>query len=134
MPTFSFCLMRLLLLSMLLSLPLCAQQWLETESYWIRLDAQCATIQGCDDIQYQGHSKTTGATLALQGRSWWVGNKTAPLWWGYRFYNGRLYYLLHRNGLLQVTNRKGHVLVEEQGQWLQQAPYLPIQTLPLGNK
>ncbi|WP_337842132.1 hypothetical protein [Rheinheimera sp.] len=130
MPTLSFGVMRLVLLVLVFSTAVSAQQWLETQSYWIRLDSDCPVLQDCASIRYQGHSKITGATISLEGRPWWVGNKQRPLFWGYRFYSGRLHYVLHRQGLLQVTNRKGHVLVEEQGLWLQQAPdpsVLPLQ-------
>ena len=114
--------MKLILLSLLLvtSMLSFAQQ-LDTPNYTIEIKQLCpeGEVQ-CQQVQYKGTSKVSGASIELTGSAWHslcADGVTPCRFLGYQFNNGRIRYLVHESGLLQVIGSSGKVLLEEQGVW-----------------
>ena len=103
-----------------MSFCVCSQQ-LDTAHYSIQISQQCpeGEVQ-CQQVIYKGVSKVSGASIELKGQSWHTrcaDGVTPCRFLGYEFKNGRLRYLVHESGLLQVIGSRGNVIVEEQGRW-----------------
>ncbi|KKL00452.1 hypothetical protein EIK76_16915 [Rheinheimera mesophila] len=120
--------MKLMLLPLLLLV--CAfthAQRLDTPNYSVEIQQLCpeGEVQ-CQNVVYKGTSKVSGASIELKGKAWHslcADGVTPCRFLGYQFNNGRIRYLVHESGLLQVIGRSGSVLVQEQGVWdYQQSP------------
>lgn len=120
-------LMKLMLLPMLCvfsiffsAFAFSAQQ-LDTHNYSIEIQQLCpeGEVQ-CQNVLYVGTSKVSGASIKLKGKTWHslcADSVTPCRFLGYQFNNGRIRYLVHESGLLQVIGSTGRILVEEQGKW-----------------
>jgi hypothetical protein len=114
--------MKLILLPLLLlaSAFISAQQ-LDTPNYTVEIQQLCSEGEvQCQQVLYKGTSKVSGASIELKGTAWHslcADGVTPCRFLGYQFKNGRIRYLVHESGLLQVIGRSGRVLVEEQGVW-----------------
>jgi hypothetical protein len=114
--------MKLILLPLLLlaSVFTSAQQ-LDTPNYTVEIQQLCpeGEVQ-CQQVMYKGTSKVSGASIALKGKAWHslcADGVTPCRFLGYQFNNGRIRYLVHESGLLQVIGSSGKILLEEQGVW-----------------
>ena len=114
--------MKLILLPLLLlaSAFISAQQ-LDTPNYTVEIQQLCpeGEVQ-CQQVLYKGTSKVSGASIELKGTAWHsvcADGVTPCRFLGYQFKNGRIRYLVHESGLLQVIGSSDRVLVEEQGVW-----------------
>lgn len=114
--------MKLILLPLLLlaSAFTFAQQ-LDTPNYTVEIQQLCpeGEVQ-CQQVLYKGTSKVSGASIELKGTAWHslcADGVTPCRFLGYQFKNGRIRYLVHESGLLQVMGSSGKVLLEEQGVW-----------------
>lgn len=114
--------MKLILCSLLLlfSALTCAVQ-LDTPNYTVEIQQLCpeGEVQ-CQQVLYKGTSKVSGASIELKGKAWHslcADGVTPCRFLGYQFNNGRIRYLVHESGLLQVMGSSGKVLLEEQGVW-----------------
>jgi hypothetical protein len=96
-------------------------QQLDTPNYSVEIQQLCpeGEVQ-CQNVLYKGTSKISGASIELKGTAWHsicADGVTPCRFLGYQFNNGRIRYLVHESGLLQVIGRSGTVLLEEQGVW-----------------
>lgn len=114
--------MKLILLPLLLlaSAFTFAQQ-LDTPNYTVEIQQLCpeGEVQ-CQQVMYKGTSKVSGASIELKGSAWHslcADGVTPCRFLGYQFKNGRIRYLVHESGLLQVIGSSGKVVLEEQGVW-----------------
>lgn len=114
--------MKLILLPLLLlaSAFTFAQQ-LDTPNYTVEIQQLCpeGEVQ-CQQVLYKGTSKVSGASIELKGTAWHslcADGVTPCRFLGYQFKNGRIRYLVHESGLLQVIGSSGKVVLEEQGVW-----------------
>ncbi len=114
--------MQLILCSLLFlfSALTCAAQ-LDTPNYTVEIQQLCpeGEVQ-CQQVLYKGTSKVSGASIELKGKAWHslcADGVTPCRFLGYQFNNGRIRYLVHESGLLQVMGSSGKVLLEEQGVW-----------------
>ncbi|MDR7122048.1 hypothetical protein [Rheinheimera soli] len=114
--------MKLILLPLLLlaSVFTSAQQ-LDTPNYKVEIKELCpeGEVQ-CQNVLYKGTSKISGASIELKGSAWHslcADGVTPCRFLGYQFNNGRIRYLVHDSGLLQVIGSSGNVVLEEQGVW-----------------
>lgn len=114
--------MKLILLPLLLlaSAFTFAQQ-LDTPNYKVEIQQLCpeGEVQ-CQQVLYKGTSKVSGASIELKGTAWHslcADGVTPCRFLGYQFKNGRIRYLVHESGLLQVIGSSGKVVLEEQGVW-----------------
>lgn len=114
--------MKLMLLPLLLlaSAFTFAQQ-LDTPNYTVEIQQLCpeGEVQ-CQQVLYKGTSKVSGASIELKGTAWHslcADGVTPCRFLGYQFKNGRIRYLVHESGLLQVIGSSGKVVLEEQGVW-----------------
>ncbi|MDF3127357.1 hypothetical protein [Rheinheimera sp. 1928-s] len=114
--------MKLILLPLLLlaSAFTFAQQ-LDTPNYTVEIQQLCpeGEVQ-CQNVLYKGTSKVSGASIELKGKAWHslcADGVTPCRFLGYQFNNGRIRYLVHDSGLLQVIGSSGKVVLEEQGVW-----------------
>ncbi len=114
--------MKFMLIALLLffSAVTFAQQ-LDTPNYTVEIQQLCpeGEVQ-CQNVVYKGTSKVSGASLELKGSAWHslcADGVTPCRFLGYQFNNGRIRYLVHESGLLQVIGSSGKVLLEEQGVW-----------------
>jgi len=98
-----------------------AAQQLDTPNYKVEIKPLCpeGEVQ-CQNVVYIGTSKVSGARIELKGSAWHslcADGVTPCRFLGYQFNNGRIRYLVHESGLLQVIGSSGKVLLEEQGVW-----------------
>ncbi|MBY0417913.1 MAG: hypothetical protein K2W88_07625, partial [Pararheinheimera sp.] len=98
----------------------CAAQ-LDTVNYKVEIKELCpeGEVQ-CQQVLYKGTSKVSGASIELKGSAWHslcADGVTPCRFLGYQFNNGRIRYLVHESGLLQVIGSSGKVVLEEQGVW-----------------
>ena len=98
-----------------------ATQQLDTPNYKVEIQQLCpeGEVQ-CQNVVYIGISKVSGASIKLTGSAWHslcADGVTPCRFLGYQFNNGRIRYLVHESGLLQVIGSSGKVLLEEQGVW-----------------
>jgi hypothetical protein len=112
--------LMLFLLLLVLSAFTSAQQ-LDTPNYKVEIQQLCpeGEVQ-CQQVLYKGTSKVSGASIELKGTAWHslcADGVTPCRFLGYQFKNGRIRYLVHESGLLQVMGSSGKVLLEEQGVW-----------------
>lgn len=114
--------MKLILCPLLLlcSTLTCAAQ-LDTVNYKVEIKELCpeGEVQ-CQQVLYKGTSKVSGASIELKGSAWHslcADGVTPCRFLGYQFNNGRIRYLVHESGLLQVIGSSGKVVLEEQGVW-----------------
>jgi hypothetical protein len=114
--------MKLILLPLLLlaSAFTFAQQ-LDTPNYTVEIQQLCpeGEVQ-CQQVLYKGTSKVSGASIELKGTAWHslcADGVTPCRFLGYQFKNGRIRYLVHESGLLQVMGSSGKAVLEEQGVW-----------------
>lgn len=110
----------LFLLLLVLSAFTSAQQ-LDTPNYKVEIQQLCpeGEVQ-CQQVLYKGTSKVSGASIELKGSAWHslcADGVTPCRFLGYQFNNGRIRYLVHETGLLQVIGSSGKVLLQEQGTW-----------------
>jgi hypothetical protein len=110
----------LFLLLLVLSAFTSAQQ-LDTPNYKVEIQQLCpeGEVQ-CQQVLYKGTSKVSGASIELTGTAWHslcADGVTPCRFLGYQFKNGRIRYLVHESGLLQVIGSSGKVLLQEQGVW-----------------
>ena len=114
--------MKLILLPLLLlaSAFISAQQ-LDTPNYTVEIQQLCSEGEvQCQQVLYKGTSKVSGASIELKGTAWHslcADGVTPCRFLGYQFKNGRIRYLVHESGLLQVIGSSGKVVLEEQGVW-----------------
>ena len=112
-----------LILFLLLLVPFAftfAQQ-LDTPNYTVEIQQLCpeGEVQ-CQQVLYKGTSKVSAASIELKGKAWHslcADGVTPCRFLGYQFNNGRIRYLVHESGLLQVIGSSGKVVLEEQGVW-----------------
>ncbi len=112
--------LMLFLLLLVLSAFTSAQQ-LDTPNYKVEIQQLCpeGEVQ-CQQVLYKGTSKVSGASIELKGSVWHslcADGVTPCRFLGYQFNNGRIRYLVHETGLLQVIGSSGKVLLQEQGTW-----------------
>ncbi|CAI3800061.1 hypothetical protein [Rheinheimera sp. MM224] len=112
--------LMLFLLLLVLSAFTSAQQ-LDTPNYKVEIQQLCpeGEVQ-CQQVLYKGTSKVSGASIELKGTAWHslcADGVTPCRFLGYQFKNGRIRYLVHESGLLQVMGSSGKVLLEEHGIW-----------------
>ncbi|MBU0912896.1 MAG: hypothetical protein KKF22_10195 [Gammaproteobacteria bacterium] len=112
--------LMLFLLLLVLSAFSSAQQ-LDTPNYKVEIKELCpeGEVQ-CQQVLYKGTSKVSGASIELKGTAWHslcADGVTPCRFLGYQFKNGRIRYLVHESGLLQVIGSSGKVVLEEQGVW-----------------
>lgn len=96
-------------------------QQLDTPNYKVEIQQLCpeGEVQ-CQQVLYTGTSKVSGASIELKGttlHSLCADGVTPCRFLGYQFKNGRIRYLVHESGLLQVIGSSGNILLEEQGVW-----------------
>lgn len=114
--------MKLILLPLLfLASAFTSAQQLDTTNYTVEIKQLCpeGEVQ-CQNVLYKGTSKVSGASIELTGtafHSLCADGVTPCRFLGYQFNNGRIRYLVHESGLLQVIGSSGKVLLEEQGVW-----------------
>lgn len=114
--------MKLILLPLLLlASAFTSAQQLDTPNYTVEIQQLCpeGEVQ-CQQVLYKGTSKVSGASIELKGTAWHslcADGVTPCRFLGYQFKNGRIRYLVHESGLLQVMGSSGKVLLEEQGVW-----------------
>lgn len=114
--------MKLILLPLLLlASAFTSAQQLDTPNYKVEIQQLCpeGEVQ-CQQVLYKGTSKVSGASIELKGKAWHslcADGVTPCRFLGYQFNNGRIRYLVHESGLLQVMGSSGKVLLEEQGVW-----------------
>jgi hypothetical protein len=114
--------MKLILLPLLfLASALTSAQQLDTPNYKVEIQQLCpeGEVQ-CQQVLYKGTSKVSGASIELKGSAWHslcADGVTPCRFLGYQFKNGRIRYLVHESGLLQVIGSSGKVVLEEQGVW-----------------
>ena len=114
--------MKLMLFPLLLVLSaFTSAQQLDTPNYKVEIQQLCpeGEVQ-CQQVLYKGTSKVSGASIELKGTAWHslcADGVTPCRFLGYQFKNGRIRYLVHESGLLQVMGSSGKVLLEEQGVW-----------------
>lgn len=121
--------MKLMLFPLLLVLSsFTFAQQLDTPNYTVSIEQLCpeGEVQ-CQNVLYKGTSKVSGASIELTGSAWHqlcADGVTPCRFLGYQFKNGRIRYLVHESGLLQVVSSSGKVLLQEQGVWgdQQQSP------------
>ncbi|WP_127023509.1 hypothetical protein [Rheinheimera mangrovi] len=114
--------MKLILLPLLLlASAFSFAQQLDTPNYTVEIQQLCpeGEVQ-CQQVLYTGTSKVSGANIELKGttlHSLCADGVTPCRFLGYQFKNGRIRYLVHESGLLQVIGSSGNILLEEQGVW-----------------
>jgi hypothetical protein len=114
--------MKLMLFPLLLVLSsFTFAQQLDTPNYKVEIQQLCpeGEVQ-CQQVMYKGTSKVSGASIELKGSAWHslcADGVTPCRFLGYQFKNGRIRYLVHESGLLQVIGSSGKVVLEEQGVW-----------------
>ena len=114
--------MKLILLPLLLlASAFTSAQQLDTLNYIVEIQQLCpeGEVQ-CHQVLYKGTSKVSGASIELKGAAWHslcADGVTPCRFLGYQFKNGRIRYLVHESGLLQVIGSSGKVVLEEQGVW-----------------
>ena len=114
--------MKLILLPLLLlASAFTSAQQLDTLNYIVEIQQLCpeGEVQ-CQQVLYKGTSKVSGASIELKGTAWHslcADGVTPCRFLGYQFKNGRIRYLVHESGLLQVIGSSGKVVLEEQGVW-----------------
>jgi hypothetical protein len=114
--------MKLMLFPLLLVLSsFTFAQQLDTPNYKVEIQQLCpeGEVQ-CQQVMYKGTSKVSGASIELKGSAWHslcADGVTPCRFLGYQFNNGRIRYLVHESGLLQVIGSSGKVVLEEQGVW-----------------
>lgn len=111
----------ILLLLLLLTSAFTFAQQLDTPNYSVEIQQLCpeGEVQ-CQNVLYKGTSKVSGASIELKGTAWHslcADGVTPCRFLGYQFKNGRIRYLVHESGVLQVIGSSGKVLLEEQGVW-----------------
>ncbi|WP_186435237.1 hypothetical protein [Rheinheimera sediminis] len=94
---------------------------LDTPNYKVEIQQLCPEGEvRCPQVIYRGTSKVSGASIELTGTAWHslcADGITPCRFLGYQFNNGRIRYLVHESGVLQVIGSSGKVLLEEQGVW-----------------
>ncbi|OGO80205.1 MAG: hypothetical protein A2203_04230 [Chromatiales bacterium RIFOXYA1_FULL_46_5] len=114
--------MKFLLLPLLLLVSaITFAQQLDTPNYKVEIKELCSESEvQCQNVLYKGTSKVSGASIELKGTAWHslcADGVTPCRFLGYQFKNGRIRYLVHESGLLQVIGSSGKVVLEEQGVW-----------------
>ncbi len=99
---------------------------LRTQSYKITIRVLCKEgVVGCNDVEYVGVKKKTGATIRLKGEDWIRyceedqgdgPGKTPCEHLGYEFKNGGTTYYVGEDGYLDVYQGKKRIL-HEKGEW-----------------
>ena len=120
--------LSLLLLPFTFAFAFAFAQQLDTPNYTVSIEQLCpeGEVQ-CQQVLYKGTSKVSGASIELKGTAWHslCADAVTPCrFLGYQFKNGRIRYLVHESGLLQVVSSSGKVVLQEQGVWgdQQQSP------------
>ncbi len=93
---------------------------LVTKSYTVILKTLCEEGEvTCDQVEYQGRSHKTGASITLMGKtvhSLCADKLTPCRFLGYEFKNGDVSYTVTDSGLLRVTQGE-KLLLQQQGEW-----------------
>ncbi len=99
---------------------------LRTQSYEITIRVLCKEgVVDCNDVEYMGVKKKTGATIRLKGEDWIRyceedqgdgPGKTPCEHLGYKFKNGGTTYYVEEDGYLDVYQGKKRIL-HEKGEW-----------------
>lgn len=99
---------------------------LKTSSYVITIRVLCEEgVVDCDDIEYVGVNKRTGASIQLKGKDWIRyceedqgdgPGRTPCQHLGYKFENGSTVYYVGEDGDLEVLQGKKRLL-HESGEW-----------------
>jgi hypothetical protein len=99
---------------------------LDTPTYKVTIRSECEEgVVDCDNVEYVGVNKKTGATIRLKGKDWIRyceddqgdgPGKTPCQHLGYKFKNGNTNYYVGEDGRLEVYQGKKRILSEE-GEW-----------------
>lgn len=93
---------------------------LVTNSYTVILRSLCEEGEvTCDQVEYQGVSHKTGASITLMGKtihSLCADKLTPCRFLGYEFKNGNVSYTVTDSGILRVTQGE-KLLLQQQGEW-----------------
>jgi len=112
---------KLFALLLLLTSPFVFAEELETPSYKVTIQSNCAEgYVSCDDVSYTGVNKKSGKSIALKGYTWHTlcaDGVTPCRFLGYKFKNSTVTYTVSEEGLLEVVKKGNKVIFSEQGNW-----------------
>lgn len=96
---------------------------LVTQDFQVNVESRCAEGNvTCNNVQYFGINRHTGATLRLTGRTvnaLCADGVTPCQFLGYQFRNGVFTYTITEEGQL-IIRRGGRVLLDQTGTWFRQ--------------
>jgi hypothetical protein len=93
---------------------------LVTPNYVVTIFHNCPEgCVSCDKLIYHGVSRRTGKEIILRGSTWHSTgvDGTPSTFWGYRFENGDVTYIVRAHGTLTVVKGRSKVLLSEEGIW-----------------